>query len=158
MLGFLRTENTILVVLLSSVVLLLFKKWKDQWTLVIGMIIFSVCFSIFALTNNVWILFIAMFIGTIGELMYVPIKQAMLGDMAPPNARSTYMAFNSMTIYGAMVVSSLLIIVGEWIPPIFMGVLLLILGLTGTFLYYTITKTLYTKVSDVNEENVRISH
>lgn len=158
MLGFLRTENTILVVLLSSVVLLLFKKWKDQWTLVIGMIIFSVCFSIFALTNNVWILFIAMFIGTIGELMYVPIKQAMLGDMAPPNARSTYMAFNSMTIYGAMVVSSLLIIVGEWIPPIFMGVLLLILGLTGTFFYYLITKTLYTMVSDVNEENVRISH
>jgi len=158
MLGFLRTENTILVVLLSSVVLLLFKKWKDQWTLVIGMVIFSICFSIFAITNNVLILFIAMFIGTIGELMYVPIKQAMLGDMAPSNARSTYMAFNSMTIYGAMVVASLLIIVGEWIPPVFMGVLLLILGLIGTFLYYLITKTLYTKVSEGNEGKVPISH
>ena len=34
MLGFLRTENTILVVLLSGVVLFVFKKWSDGWTLV----------------------------------------------------------------------------------------------------------------------------
>lgn len=41
MLGFLRTENTILVVLLSSIVLFLFKKWSDRWTLVTGMSIFD---------------------------------------------------------------------------------------------------------------------
>ncbi|UUV26891.1 MULTISPECIES: MFS transporter [Lysinibacillus] len=157
MLGFLRTENTILVVLLSSVILFAFKKWRDRWTLVTGMLIFSICFSIFAFTNNMLILFIAMFIGTIGELMYVPIKQAMLGEIAPPNARSTYMAFNSMTLYGAMVVSSLLIIIGEWIPPIYMGGLLLLLGLTGTFLYYIVTKTLDLRVSEKNESQVPVS-
>ena len=97
-----------------------------------------------------------MFIGTIGELMYVPIKQAMIGEIAPPNARSTYMAFNSMTIYGAIVVSSLLIIVGEWIPPVYMGGLLLVLGLTGTFLFYIITKTLDSKVSEENESKIPV--
>ncbi|WIY63385.1 MFS transporter [Bacillus arachidis] len=157
-LGFLRTENTILVVLLSSVVLFLFKKWSDRWTLVTGMLIFSICFSVFAFTNSVVFLFIAMFIGTIGELMYVPIKQAMIGELAPPNARSTYMAFNSLTFYGAMIVSSLLIIVGEWIRPIYMGGLLLILGLTGTSLYYIITKTLDSKVSENNEGKVPVSY
>ncbi|MFJ8460159.1 MFS transporter [Lysinibacillus xylanilyticus] len=156
MLGFLRTENTILVVLLSGVVLFVFKKWSDRWTLVTGMLIFSICFSVFAFTNNVLILCIAMFIGTIGELMYVPIKQAMIGEIAPPNARSTYMAFNSMTIYGAIVVSSLLIIVGAWIPPVYMGGLLLVLGLTGTFLYYIITKTLDSKVSVENESKMPV--
>lgn len=156
MLGFLRTENTILVVLLSGVVLFVFKKWSDRWTLVTGMLIFSICFSVFAFTNSVLILFIAMFIGTIGELMYVPIKQAMIGEIAPPNARSTYMAFNSMTFYGAIVVSSLLIIVGAWIPPVYMGGLLLVLGLTGTFLYYIITKTLDSKVSEENESKVPV--
>ncbi|MFJ7730784.1 MFS transporter [Lysinibacillus sp. NPDC097231] len=158
MLGFLRTENTILVVLLSSVVLFLFKKCSDRWTLVTGMLIFSICFSVFAFSNNVLFLFMAMFIGTIGELMYVPIKQAMIGELAPSNARSTYMAFNSLTIYGAMIVSSLLIIVGEWIRPIYMGGLLLILGLTGTFLYYIITKTLYSKGSERNESKVPVSY
>jgi len=148
MLGFLRTENTILVVLLSSVILFAFKKWRDRWTLVTGMLIFSICFSIFAFTNNVLILFI---------VMYVPIKQAMLGEIAPPNARSTYMAFNSMTLYGAMVVSSLLIIIGEWVPPIYMGGLLLLLGLTGTFLYYIVTKTLDLRVSEKNESQVPVS-
>ncbi|MGE7926640.1 MFS transporter [Lysinibacillus xylanilyticus] len=157
MLGFLRTENTILVVLLSSVVLFLFKKCSERWTLVTGMLIFSICFSVFASSNNVLFLFIAMFIGTIGELMYIPIKQAMIGELAPSNARSTYMAFNSLTIYGAMIISSLLIIIGEWMRPIYMSGLLLILGLTGTFLYYIITKTLYAKVSERNERKVPVS-
>lgn len=158
MLGFLRTENTILVVLLSSIVLFLFKKWSDRWTLVTGMLIFSICFSVFAFTNSMLLLFIAMFIGTIGELMYVPIKQAMIGELAPSNARSTYMAFNSLTFYGAMILSSFLIIIGEWIRPIYMGGLLLILGLTGTFLYYIITKTLDSKISEKNERKVPVSY
>ncbi|PJO44625.1 MFS transporter [Lysinibacillus xylanilyticus] len=157
MLGFLRTENTILVVLLSSVVLFLFKKCSERWTLVTGMLIFSICFSVFASSNNVLFLFIAMFIGTIGELMYIPIKQAMIGELAPSNARSTYMAFNSLTLYGAMMISSLLIIIGEWIRPIYMSGLLLILGLTGTFLYYIITKSLYAKVSEQNDRKVPVS-
>ncbi|MFJ8516801.1 MFS transporter [Lysinibacillus xylanilyticus] len=157
MLGFLRTENTILVVLLSSVVLFLFKKCSERWTLVTGMLIFSICFSVFASSNNVLFLFIAMFIGTIGELMYIPIKQAMIGELAPSNARSTYMAFNSLTLYGAMMISSLLIIIGEWIRPIYMSGLLLILGLTGTFLYYIITKSLYAKVGEQNDRKVPVS-
>ncbi|MFJ6208840.1 MFS transporter [Lysinibacillus sp. NPDC092081] len=158
MLGFLRTENTILVVLLSSVVLFLFKKCSERWTLVTGMLIFSICFSVFAYSNSVLFLFIAMFIGTIGELMFVPIKQAMIGELAPSNARSTYMAFNSLTTYGAMIVSSLLIIIGEWIRPVYMSGLLLILGLTGTFLYYILTKTLYAKVSERTEGKVPVSY
>ena len=157
-LGFLRTENTILVVLLSSTILFLFKKWSDRWTLVTGMLIFSICFSIFTFTNSISLLFIAMFIGTIGELMYVPIKQAMLGELAPPNARSTYMAFNSLTFYGAMIISSLLIIIGEWIRPIYMGGLLLILGLIGTFLYYIISKTLNSKINEKIKKKVSASY
>lgn len=157
MLGFLRTENTILVVVLSSIVLFLFKKYSDRWTLVTGMLIFTICFSVFASSNSVLFLFIAMFIGTIGELMFIPIKQAMIGELAPPNARSTYMAFNSLTTYGAMIVASLLIIIGQWIRPIYMSGLLLILGLTGTFLYYILTKTLYAKEIEGNERKVPVS-
>jgi MFS transporter, DHA1 family, multidrug resistance protein B len=141
-LGFLKTENTLLVVLLSTVVLFLFKKWKDRWTLVTGMFIFSVCFSALAFTNNVLILLIIIFVGTIGELMYVPVKQAMLGDLAPSNARSTYMAFYSLTFYGATIIASLLIIVGEWVSSVAMGGVLLVLGLLGTALYYLITRSL----------------
>jgi len=67
------------------------------------------------------------------------------------------MAFNSMTLYGAMVVSSLLIIIGEWVLPIYMGGLLLLLGLTGTFLYYIVTKTLDVRVSEKKESQVPVS-
>ncbi|MGR3765718.1 MFS transporter [Rossellomorea sp. NS-SX7] len=150
-LGFLKTENTVLVVLLSAVVLFLFKKWKDKWNLVTGMFIFSISFSALAFTSNIWFLFILIFVGTIGELMYVPVKQAMIGDLAPSNARSTYMAFYSLTFYGAMIIASLLIIVGEWISPLMMGGILLALGLTGTFLYYLITRSLASIVTDAKE-------
>ncbi|MCA1060119.1 MFS transporter [Rossellomorea aquimaris] len=157
MLGFLRTENTIIVVLLSAVVLFLFKKWKDRWTLVTGMFIFSVCFSAFAFTNNILFLFILGFVGTFGELMYVPIKQAMIGDLAPSNARSTYMAFYSLTFYGAMIIASLLIIVGEWVSPLMMGGILLILGMAGTVMYHMITKTLEAKGEVVQEVKASVS-
>ena len=69
----------------------------------------------------------------------------MIGELATSNTRNTYMAFNSLTTYEAMIVSLLLIIIGEWIRPIYMSGLLLILGLTGTFLYYIITRSLYAK-------------
>ncbi|MEL3972554.1 MFS transporter [Rossellomorea oryzaecorticis] len=157
MLGFLKTENTMLVVLLSTVVLFLFKKWKDRWTLVTGMFIFTVSFSALAFTNSIFLLFIIIFAGTIGELMYVPVKQAMIGDLAPSNARSTYMAFYSLTFYGAMIIASLLIIIGEWISPVMMGGILLILGLTGTFLYYLITKSLVSDVADAKEVKASVS-
>jgi MFS transporter, DHA1 family, multidrug resistance protein B len=152
----LKTENTMLVVLLSTVVLFLFKKWKDRWTLVTGMFIFTVSFSALAFTNSIFLLFIIIFVGTIGELMYVPVKQAMIGDLAPSNARSTYMAFYSLTFYGAMIIASLLIIVGEWISPVMMGAILLALGLTGTFLYYLITKSLVSDVADAKEVKASI--
>ncbi|TFB15039.1 MFS transporter [Filobacillus milosensis] len=154
MLGFLRTENTILVVLLSSIILLLFKKLKDRWTAVTGIIIFSLCFSSLAFINNIWMLFILMFIGTIGELMYVPIKQAMIGDLAPSNAISTYMAFYSLTNYGAMVIASSLIIVGEWIQPIYMGGLLLMLGLTGACLFNIIINQLDSRKKHEHDYNM----
>ncbi|MGG4168985.1 MFS transporter [Rossellomorea vietnamensis] len=157
MLGFLRTENTLIVVFLSAVVLLLFKKWSDRWTLVTGMFIFTVCFSAFAFTNNILFLFILGFVGTFGELMYVPIKQAMIGDLAPSNARSTYMAFYSLTFYGAMIIASLLIIVGEWVSPLMMGGILLILGISGTVMYHVIMKTLEAKGKVVQEVKASIS-
>jgi MFS transporter, DHA1 family, multidrug resistance protein B len=157
MLGFLRTENTLIVVLFSAVVLFLFKRWKDRWTLVVGMFIFSVCFSAFAFTNNILFLLVLGFVGTFGELMYVPIKQAMIGDLAPSNARSTYMAFYSLTFYGAMIIASLLIIVGEWVSPLIMGGILLILGLTGTLMYHSIMKTLEAKGKVVQEVKVKAS-
>ncbi|PFG03559.1 MFS transporter [Bacillus sp. es.034] len=157
MLGFLRTENTIIVVLLSAVVLFLFKKWSDRWTLVMGMFIFTLCFSAFAFTNNILFLFILGFVGTFGELMYVPIKQAMIGDLAPSNARSTYMAFYSLTFYGAMIIASLLIIVGEWVSPMMMGGILLILGMTGTFMYHLIMKTLEAKAVQEVEMKASVS-
>ncbi|MCA1055443.1 MFS transporter [Rossellomorea aquimaris] len=157
MLGFLKTENTLLVVLLSTVVLFLFKKWKDRWTLVTGMMVFSVCFAALAFTNSIILLFILIFVGTIGELMYVPIKQAMIGDLAPANARSTYMAFYSLTFYGAMIIASLLIIIGEWISPVMMGGILLFFGVTGSFLYYLITKSLQSGTPAVTEVKTSVS-
>jgi MFS transporter, DHA1 family, multidrug resistance protein B len=156
-LGFLKTENTLLVVLLSTVVLILFKKWKDHWNLVAGMFIFSVSFSALAFTSNIWFLFLLIFVGTIGELMYVPVKQAMIGDLAPSHARSTYMAYYSLTFYGAMIIASLLIIVGEWVSPVAMGGILLVFGLTGTALYYLITRSLEAGRTAVEEVKTRIS-
>jgi MFS transporter, DHA1 family, multidrug resistance protein B len=38
--------------------------------------------------------------------MSVPIRQALLGDIAPDHARSTYLAINNLTYFGSGIIGS----------------------------------------------------
>ncbi len=134
MLGILRAENTLLVVVCAVLITRLMKRFLDKWVMLIGILIFTMGFSILGFSNTPWVLIVAMLVGTIGELMWVPIKQAMLGDIAPSDARSSYMAVNSLTIYGAMMIGAIGITVGGFLPSWVMVVTFVVIGLVSMFL------------------------
>ncbi len=135
MLGILRSENTFFVVFAASFITWLVKRWRNKSVLLIGLIAYTIGYALFTIVSSPWILILLMSIVTIGELMYIPIKQSMLADLAPDNKRSSYLAVFQLTGYVAVLVAALGVIISGFIPAWMMGVQYLILGSIGLILF-----------------------
>ncbi|SDN76381.1 MFS transporter, DHA1 family, multidrug resistance protein B [Paenibacillus sp. yr247] len=138
MLGFIRTENTVLVVVLSVLMGVLMRRFSDSKVLFIGYTCYILGYSYLAYSNQPWLLLLSMFIATVGELMYVPIKQAYLGNIAPDHARSSYMALFGMVYKGAMLLGGFGVILGGWVASWIMASLIGLSGFVGMVMFYAI--------------------
>ncbi|MDR6549744.1 MFS transporter [Paenibacillus qinlingensis] len=142
MLGFIRTENTVLVVVLSVFMGVLMRRFKDRNVLFIGYACYIAGYSYLAYSNHPALLLLSMLIATIGELMYVPIKQAYLGNMAPDHSRSSYMALYGMVYRGATFLGGLGVILGGMLSSWLMASLIAISGVIGMGMFYSILSQL----------------
>lgn len=142
MIGSLRTENTLLVVLLSLVVKQLLGRLRDTHMLYGGLTLYVSGYAFISYSEQAWPLIIAMLLATLGEVIYVPVKQAFLGDIPPKEARSTYMAVFGLNYSGAWMISSLMVMVGGLLPPSVVGLLVFACGAAGTLMMVSIMKDL----------------
>ncbi|MBP1961710.1 MFS transporter [Paenibacillus aceris] len=138
MLGFIRTENTVLVVVLSVFMGMLMRRFSDSKALFVGYACYIIGYSYLAYSNQPWLLLLSMFIATVGELVYVPIKQAYLGNIAPDHARSSYMALYGMVYKGATLLGGIGVILGGWVPSWMMASLIGLSGIVGMVMFYAI--------------------
>jgi MFS transporter, DHA1 family, multidrug resistance protein B len=138
MLGFLRTENTILVALISFFAIRMISKFKDGPVLLLGSSVFVIGYTVISYANNIWVLFAFMVIATVGEVVRVPVSQSYMASIPPDNARSSYMALNGLTFNGAMLVSSIFVTLSAFLPSIWMTVCTFVVGMTGVILYWLI--------------------
>jgi DHA1 family multidrug resistance protein B-like MFS transporter len=139
MIGTLRTENTLIVVLLGAAARVLFSRMKDTVTLYMGLLIYVIGYSFIAYFDNAWFLVIAMLAATVGEVMNVPVMQAFLGDIPPKHARSTYMAVYGLSYQGAWMIASIAVMFGQWFPPAVMASLIFACGAAGIVQLFVIT-------------------
>ncbi|WP_156807304.1 hypothetical protein [Effusibacillus pohliae] len=95
--------------------------------------------TLLGFVNAASVLILAVFILTLGELIYVPVKQSTLAEIAKENLRSSYMALNGMVFQGARILGALGITVGASLSPGAMSSLYLLMGLFGLFLFYLVT-------------------
>lgn len=145
MLGVLRVENTALVVLLGALMLKLTNDLNEKLTLYIGSVLFTLGFVALALYNNFYILLIATCVFTIGELLYVPIHQALLVKIVDEQKRSQYIAVNSLRLRGAMLIGSLVVIFSAYFPSWTISVLYVLMGTTSIIAYSIIYSKLEQK-------------
>jgi len=117
MLGILRAENTALVVVLALFSHVMLRGMADGHRLYAGIGMFTAGYMVLAASNTGWVLMVAAAVFTVGELMNVPVKQALLADMVPADARPRYMAVYSLNIRAALVIASLCITLGSVVPP-----------------------------------------
>jgi DHA1 family multidrug resistance protein B-like MFS transporter len=131
MLGILRTENTLLVVLTSLLAIRMISKFKDGPVLLLGCSMFVIGYTVISYSNNIWVLIVFMVLATLGEVTRVPVQHAYLASIPPDDARSSYMALNGLTFNGAMLISSLFVTLSAFLPSFWMSILTLIVGMTG---------------------------
>ena len=135
MLGFLRTENTILVVLTSLLAVRLIAKFKDRSVLLIGSFLFVVGYAVISYTTNIWLLFFFMIVATLGEVIRVPVQQSYMALIPPDNARSSYMAVSGLVWNGATLITSLFVSLSAYLPPFWMSAAIFVVGLLGILFY-----------------------
>lgn len=135
MLGILRAENAILVVLLALFSHVLFKHLRDRMRLYVGIALFTFGYMVLAVSETGWVLLVAGVVFTVGELMNVPVKQALLANMVPRAARPRYMAVYNLNIRFSQMIASICITLGALVSPWGMAALYGVFGVVIILLY-----------------------
>ena len=142
MIGFLRTENTIIVAILMLFMTRLIEKFKDRHILVMSCLIFTCGYGIIAYANNIWLLFLMMAMLTVSEVSRVPVEQTYMSTLPPDDARSSYMAFGNFRFNLSMLVASLTVSAGAFFSSFAMAVAITCIGLAGSLIYLIISPSL----------------
>ncbi|TCP61541.1 MFS transporter [Baia soyae] len=135
MFGVLNSINSLLVIGLGFFFTRLATHIRDTWQLTIGLLLYSVGFTIISISNSSYVLIIAMILVVIGELFYVPVKQSLFIDIVPVENRASYMATNDLGILGATLLGGLAVSLGAFFPSWIMGSLFFACGISSLILF-----------------------
>lgn len=128
------TLNTLLVVLLTAPI----AKWlmgkNVLKTFKLGVALFAFGFALLAFSLDFWTVLLASFILSIGELLYVPTRQAQLAQLVDEKNRGAYLAVNGTIFQLGKLVAAALLIVSPYLKATGMLVVILSLGLAAIFL------------------------
>lgn len=112
MLGVLKAENTVMVVVLALFAHVLLRRVSDRARLYAGIMLFTAGFVVLAVTNSMWVLLLACLVLTIGELLNVPVMQSLPAELVPEQGRTRYMAAYSLHIRVAQSLAAVIISLG----------------------------------------------
>ncbi|KQL47009.1 MFS transporter [Brevibacillus choshinensis] len=132
--SFIQLENTLLVVCLSLLVSKLIRHGREANAMYMGVLLFIMGYSIISYSNSLFVITIAMFFATFGELLHIPTRQTYLAQIVRDDARSSYMAVNGLVFQGAKLTGTIGISLGAILPSMAMSILFLVMGLTGLLL------------------------
>jgi len=104
----LLSMNALMVVVLQFPITRRIRRFSPMLMMAVGTFLFSIGFGLFGLANGTVLFVIAMIIITVGEMIVLPVSQALVASMSPEAMRGRYMA-----VYGF-----------SWIIPMAIGPLL----------------------------------
>ncbi|MNP45144.1 hypothetical protein D3C76_1390440 [compost metagenome] len=98
-----------------------------------------------------------MAIVSLGELIYVPHKQALMADIIPSDKRGSYMAMNTTTTRGAVMFGSLAVTLGAIVPKWVVTLEILIIGMASIWFFLKLCLAVFpVKNSERKEADVKI--
>ncbi|MFS0788131.1 MFS transporter [Shouchella sp. 1P09AA] len=135
MLGLLKVENTILVLFLTLGIATLTRKWPPRVTLIGGVFLFFSGYVVLSMSTTPIILIGAMFIASVGEVLHIPVKQAMLATLIPDDKRSTYMGWYHVALLLGVSSAGIVMIISNWLSPLTMTAIFSVMGFVSIGLF-----------------------
>ncbi|WP_088041522.1 MFS transporter [Bacillus sp. EAC] len=151
MTGFLRTENTILVVVMALFATKIVKNMNDQLTLIWSCVAFVGGYAVISYSNSILLLFIAMFVATVAEVLRVPVQQNYMAHLPSEETRSSYMAVAGLTFNLAMFICSITVALSAFLSKFATSFFLTSLGVIGIIIFVRITPALERRVKGESE-------
>ena len=148
MTGFLRTENTVLVVVMALFATRIVKSMNDQQTLIWSCVAFVAGYAVISYSNSIWLLFIAMFVATVAEVLRVPVQQNYMAHLPAEDTRSSYMAVAGLTFNLAMFICSLTVSLSAFLSKFATSFFVTSLGVIGVLIFVRITPALERRVKE----------
>jgi MFS family permease len=90
--GYILSMNAGMVVLLQFWVTRRVTKYAPMLMLALGTVVFGIGFAMYGFVSGYVLFMLAMIIITIGEMIFVPVSQALVAQFAPEDMRGRYMA------------------------------------------------------------------
>ncbi|MFZ3578835.1 MDR family MFS transporter [Virgibacillus sp. DJP39] len=131
LLSLLTVANTLMIIFLTASVTKWIRGKNERSIMYIGFILFGIGYAFLAFSNNIPAMFVAVFVLSIGELMYVPTRQSILAEIVDDTRRGSYMAFNGLVFQLGKMLGALGLIVGNIVGGIWMAAGYLVLVVIG---------------------------
>ncbi|TLS38048.1 MDR family MFS transporter [Pseudalkalibacillus caeni] len=129
-------ENGLLVALLTVAMTTWMNKYKERNVFMMSAFTYAIGILIFGTTQHVWVLFAAMFIFTMAELMAVGIQEGFVSKLAPENMRGQYFAAASLRFTIGRTIAPLAIPLTSLIGFSWTFTVISVLSLAGALCYY----------------------
>ncbi|ANC79087.1 hypothetical protein ABE65_020680 [Fictibacillus phosphorivorans] len=136
LIGLLKAENTILVVVLSLFVATIFKRFKDRSLMLGGGSAYAIGFIVISYSTSPIVLIIAMFIASVGELIHIPAKQAYVASIIPDDARGSYMAIYGLSFHVSGMIAALFVMLSGFLSANTITLLFSLMGVTSLIIYH----------------------
>lgn len=140
--GLLRTENTVIVVILALFAAKMVSAFKDRHVIIVSSAVFVAGYAIVAYSNSVWFLFIAMLFASIAEVMRVPVEQNYMANLPPESKRSSYLAIGGMGYNLAQLICSITVMISGYFSSSQTAIFIAVIGFLGVALMIKIAPSL----------------
>lgn len=151
MAGLLRTENTVLVVLIALFATSIVARFKDRHVIVISSFFFVAGYAFIAYSNSIPLHFIAMLIASVAELLRVPVEQNYIASLPSEHVRSSYLAINGMSFNLSQMICSFIVMISAYLSSTVKAILIAITGFIGVAILLKIGTALDKRVKEVEE-------
>ncbi len=158
--GFLLATNAIMVVVMQFWITRKVSKYAPMKVMAVGTLLYMVGFGMYGFVSSEFLFFIAMIILTIGEMIEMPIGQAVAAHFAPEDKRGRYMAVFGFhwaipNLFGILLAGIVIATVGPNWVWYFAGILSLIAAV-GFWFLNNVTKKRFVKIKEDAEQGLKI--
>jgi len=137
--GYLLSMNAAIVVLFQFAVTRRLRNRRPLMMMTLGTLLYAIGFGMYGIVNHYLFFIIAMIILTVGEMVVVPISQALVAKLSPEEMRGRYMAIYGLAWIVPSTIGPLLAgLVMDYADPHWVWYAAFIIGIVSAALYFAL--------------------